>query len=135
MSTTTLNKEQQLAVEHFERKLAFEIGPHEIANPSEKFQIIDLRDSGSFAKGHVPGAVNVSIENLDQYAEKLSPNVTTVVYCYNITCHLATKAALLLAKKGYKVRELVGGIEEYSSQQLKLEQKPEKAHGGSCGCG
>jgi rhodanese-related sulfurtransferase len=132
MSTTTLNKEQQLAVEHFERKLAFEIGPHEVAKPSEKFQIIDLRDPESFAKGHVPGSVNVSFENLEKYADKLSPNMTTVVYCYNITCHLATKAALLLAKKGYKVRELVGGIEEYSRQELTLEQK---AKGGSCGCG
>jgi rhodanese-related sulfurtransferase len=132
MSTTTLSKEQQLAVEHFEGKLAFEIGPFEIAHSKERFQIIDLRDPEAFAKGHVPGAVNVSIEDLDAYAGKLDANVTSVVYCYNITCHLATKAALQLAKKGYKVRELVGGIEDYTARDLKLEQKEK---GGSCGCG
>lgn len=132
MSTTTLSKEQQLAVEHFERKLAFEIGPFEVANSKEPFQIIDLRDPQAFAKGHVPGAVNVSIEELDAYAGKLDPKVTSVVYCYNITCHLATKAALLLAKKGQKVRELAGGFEDYTARDLKVEQK-EKAGGSCCG--
>src|SRR5437016_14126965 len=108
--STTLTREQQLAVEYFERKLQSEIGPIGVkraADEGEQLQIIDLRTPELFAKGHVPGAINLSFDELDQGASRLDKNRPVVVYCYNITCNLAAKAALSLAKNGFGVRELL----------------------------
>ncbi|HEY9871552.1 MAG TPA: rhodanese-like domain-containing protein [Candidatus Obscuribacterales bacterium] len=126
--TQTLTKELERAVEHFQNKLAFETGPIELKYEIEKnapLQIIDLRAPELFEKGHIPGAVNVSLEDLEAYLPKLSKDKTTIVYCYNISCHLSTKAALALAKKGYPVKELFGGWEDWVQRSLPVEGKAE----------
>jgi rhodanese-related sulfurtransferase len=123
--SVTLSKDTERAVEHFQSKLAFEIGPFEIKEGKEPFQIIDLRTPELYNKGHIPGAIQVLFEDLEGRLPSLKKDVTSVVYCYNITCHLATRAALLLAQKGYKVRELIGGWEEYVKYQLPVEGKAE----------
>ncbi len=132
MATETLSKEAQAAVEFFERKLAFEIGPVGVKyalEQKEPIQIVDLRTAELYEKSHLPGAINLSIEELEKSQEKLDKNKTVVVYCYNHTCHLSAKAALVLAKKGFNVKELVGGFDTYAKADMKLEGK---AAQGSC---
>ncbi|MBY0356597.1 MAG: hypothetical protein K2W82_01240 [Candidatus Obscuribacterales bacterium] len=134
MSVGTLSKEQAAAVAYFEQKLAFEIGPVGLKmalEKGEKFQIVDLRTPELYAKGHIPGAINILFENLDENLSKLSKDTTTVVYCYDVLCHLATRVALELAKKGYKVQELHGGFDGWADHQFQIEGKAHKA--GSCG--
>jgi len=133
MTLETLTKEQTQAVDFFEKKLAFEIGPvglkYAIAG-KEPLQIIDLRTKEFFDKGHVPGAVNILFDELESKLPKLSKDKITIVYCYNITCHLAAKAALLLARAGYPVKELVGGWQDWAAHELPIE-KGVKASGCS----
>jgi len=136
--SVTLTREGQQAIEHFERKLNFETGPiglDRMIKNGEPVQIIDLRTPELYAKGHVPGALNILFDDLESNLGKLKKDVTTVVYCYDIVCHLATKAALELAKKGYKVKELVGGYEEWASHDLKQEGSKASCStsGHSCG--
>ncbi len=85
-----------------EAKLAYEIGPiglNTAIENGEKLTIVDLRTPELFAKGHIPGAINLKFEELDKNLDKLIKDQTTVVYCYDIVCHLSAKAALELAKK------------------------------------
>jgi rhodanese-related sulfurtransferase len=135
MTTATLTKETtELAVKFFEAKLAFETGPvglNQWINNKEKVQVIDLRTPELYAKGHIPTAVNVSYDELEQYASKLDKEVNTVVYCYDITCHLSAKAALLLAKKGQRVQELLGGYQSWTEKQYNVEAK-NQAEASSC---
>lgn len=138
MAIETISKEATDAVKYFEGKLAFEIGPIGLSfalRDKEPVQIIDLRTPELYEKGHIPGAINILFENLEKNLDKLSKDKTTVVYCYDIVCHLSTKAAILLAKKGYKVKELAGGYEEWTSHDLTVEGKGQthKAHGSCCG--
>ena len=138
MSVETLNREAQQAVEHFECKLNFEIGPiglDRLLKNGEPVQIVDLRTPELYQKGHVPGAQNILFENLEANLSKLKKDVTTVVYCYDIVCHLATKVALELAKKGYKVKELVGGFEEWESHSLKQESSKASCSTSAHSCG
>jgi 3-mercaptopyruvate sulfurtransferase SseA len=45
-----------------------------------------------------------------------------VVYCWGPGCNGSTKAALVLAKLGYRdVRELVGGFEYWAREGLAIE--------------
>jgi len=140
MAVETITKEAAQAVQYFESKLAFEIGPvglHYALKNKEPIQIIDLRTPELYAAGHVPGAINLAYEDLEKNFNKLSKDKTIVVYCYDIVCHLATKAALLLAKKGYKVKELYGGWQDWASHELQVEGKTEKSScsssASSCG--
>lgn len=125
------------AAAYFEAKLAYEIGPiglNMAIENGEKLTIVDLRTPELFAKGHIPGAINLKFEELDKNLDKLSKDKTTVVYCYDIVCHLSAKAALELAKKGYKVKELVGGFDTYAEKNLKVEGSGQAHKSGSC-CG
>lgn len=137
MAVETLTKEAAKAVEFFEQKLAFEIGPIGLKyalEANEPLTVVDLRTPELFAKSHIPGAINLSYEELEKSTDKLSKDKTTVVHCYGITCHLAAKAALLLAKKGYPVKELFGGFDEWAASELPLESKQSKSSCGTSSC-
>jgi rhodanese-related sulfurtransferase len=128
MSVTLTKETTEAAVKFFEAKLAYEQGPvglNHLIQTKEKVQIIDLRTPELFAKGHVPTAVNVQYDELEAYLPKLNKEVNTVVYCYDITCHLSAKGALLLAQKGYRVQELVGGFNTYAEKGFTVEGKAE----------
>ncbi len=139
MALETLTKQSEQAIEHFERKLNFEVGPiglDHLIKSGKPVQIIDLRTKELYDKGHVPGAVNIAFEDLEKSLTKFKADVPTVVYCYDIVCNLSTKAALELAKKGYAVKELVGGFEEWTKHNLTNETGTKSAcstSGHSCG--
>lgn len=67
-------------------------------------------------------------EKLEQYLPNIDASTTTVVYCYSLLCSLATKAALVLAQHGYKVKELAGGWDSW----VEHEMPTEKTKGSSC---
>jgi rhodanese-related sulfurtransferase len=126
--SVTLTKDATEAVKFFEAKLAYEAGPvglNQWITNKDNVQVIDLRTPELFAKGHVPTAVNVQYDELEAYLPKLNKEVNTVVYCYDITCHLSAKGALLLAQKGYRVQELVGGFNTYAEKGYTVEGKAE----------
>ncbi|MBX9686966.1 MAG: hypothetical protein K2X27_09705 [Candidatus Obscuribacterales bacterium] len=137
MVTEALSKEQAEAVAYFEQKLAFEIGPVELKmglERGEKFQVIDLRTAELYGQGHIPGAEHVLYENLEGHLSKLNKVLTTVVYCYDKLCYLSAKAALSLAKKGFKVRELAGGWDGWVERNFQVEGKAAKSScSSSCG--
>ena len=113
-------------VDYFRAKLQFEIGPVELKNLLDAVQtvlVVDVRDREAYAKEHIPGAVNLPLPELQRRLgeQPLPKEKTIVTYCYSITCHLATKAALDLAHQDYKVQELVGGITEWKKNRFPIE--------------
>src|SRR3954468_22146700 len=67
--------------------------------------IVDLRAAEDFAKGHVPGAVNLPRDRWDS-ATGLSKEKLNVVYCYSHTCPLGGVSCAELAGKGYPVIDM-----------------------------
>ncbi|MBI5630646.1 MAG: rhodanese-like domain-containing protein [Elusimicrobia bacterium] len=116
---------EQTAAEYFKSKLRFETTPHQLKADLEKggVHVIDVRDRESYQEEHIPGAQNIPLEELSGNLRNLPKDKTMVTYCWNLTCALATKAALQLAEKGYKVQELVGGIEEWKKKDFPVERK------------
>lgn len=59
----------------------------------EKVMFIDVRDKDAFAAGHIPGAVNITLEeahrHLDEVRAMLKTGKTLVAYCYDLDCPLA----------------------------------------------
>ena len=72
-------------------------------------QLIDLRDPESFARGHIPGAVNIPYEQLQVIAEgRLDP--TRPVVLLDGGGARAAELALWLRQRGHDAGYLVGGM-------------------------
>jgi rhodanese-related sulfurtransferase len=112
---------------YFEDKVAFTTGPVElnrmIQSHENHINIIDVRAAEDFAKGHIPGAINVPRENWGN-PQGLSKDKTNVVYCYTQVCHLAANACVAFAGKGFPVMELEGGFETWKEYDMEVEGEP-----------
>lgn len=124
--TTTLEKNPTLtAVDFFTAKLQFEATPYGLKhaeNPAEYF-LLDVRDAESFEKEHIPGATNVPLAELTKKLAKLPKDKTIVTYCWHHDCAAAPKAALELAQRGFKVKDLCGGIKAWKDAGFAVEGK------------
>ena len=89
------------------------------------FTLIEVLPEESFAKQHLPGAINIPGDRLRERAPKVVPdrNSTIVVYCASPSCTASDRAAALLADMGYTaVHDYRGGKEHWSEGGLPVEQ-------------
>ena len=84
--------------------------------------VLDVRPSEEFASGHVPGAVNVSLKNLEQWLKELPHNQEIVAYCRGPHCVLAFEAVAKLREKGFQARRLEDGFPEWREAGLPVEK-------------
>ena len=111
---------------YFENKLAFTTGPVELDRMIKEgahINVVDVRYAEDFAKGHIPGAINLPRDKWDSF-EGLQREKVNILYCYTMVCHLAATAALHFAEKGYPVMEMVGGFEAWKDAGLEVEREP-----------
>ena len=125
-TSTTRIHDPARARAYFEEKLAFTTGPVEldrwIKASEDNLVVVDVRAAQDFAKGHLPGAINLPRENWESL-QGLSRDKTNVVYCYTQQCHLAANACLHFATKGYPVMELEGGFDAWQENELEIEEE------------
>ncbi|MEO8237417.1 MAG: rhodanese-like domain-containing protein [Flavobacterium sp.] len=102
-------------IKHYENKLAFEWDPSDLfaaLNNGENVIVIDARKAFGFETEHIQTAINMPHREMTIESTKhLDKEVLYVTYCDGIGCNASTKGALNLAKLGFKVKELIGGIE------------------------
>ncbi|RSM96615.1 ArsR family transcriptional regulator [Nonomuraea sp. WAC 01424] len=72
--------------------------------------IIDVRASSAYAKGHVPGAVSVPLEELEHHLDELPADARIVAYCGGPYCVVSPEAVRLLRERGFDARPLDGGL-------------------------
>jgi rhodanese-related sulfurtransferase len=82
--------------------------------------VLDVRSAEEFAGGHVPGAVNVSQEQVAARIGELDPARGVVVYCERGP--RAAKAADLLRDAGFAVQHLTGDMSAWREQGLPIER-------------
>lgn len=111
---------------YFEDKLAAELGPHNVKRLMDEgarnILILDVRSTEGYNAGHLPGASNIPFEQLPHRLRELSKSKEIITYCWNVTCLLCTKAAHVLASKGYAAREMIGGIQSWKEAGFPIEQ-------------
>ncbi|MBO5759646.1 MAG: rhodanese-like domain-containing protein [Rikenellaceae bacterium] len=73
-------------------------------------QIVDVRTPAEYDSAHIPGAINIDVmaDDFEQNIQVLSKKHTVAVYCRS--GRRSKTAAEILAKAGYRVVELNGGI-------------------------
>ena len=83
--------------------------------------VLDVRPPEEYAAGHVPGAVNVPLSELEHYLKELNPKQEVVAYCRGPHCVLAFDAVACLRERGLKARRLEDGYPEWKTAGLPVE--------------
>ena len=80
--------------------------------------VLDLRPEDEFALGHLPGAVNIQLGELEKRLADLDPDQEIVAYCRGPYCVLSYEAVAVLRARGFKVRRLEDGLPEWRAAGL-----------------
>lgn len=83
--------------------------------------VLDVRPEDEFALGHLPGAVNIPLGELERRLADLDPDQEIVAYCRGPYCVLSYEAVAMLRARGFKVRRLEDGLPEWRSAGLPVE--------------
>lgn len=90
--------------------------------------VLDVRPKEEYEAGHVQGAINIPIEELEQHLEGFDPEQEIVAYCRGPHCILAFDAVAQLREKGFKARRLENGYPEWKVAGLPVEQNISNTH-------
>lgn len=81
----------------------------------KKFVLIDARDAGQFAKGHIPGAINMDWRQVLAKRASIPKDKPVLIYCN--TGSLSAQAGFALRVAGWdNLRILQGGMEEWKAK-------------------
>ena len=113
------------ALLHFEAKLCHETDCWDVHSTEDfeerGFILIDVRSPEAFAKGHLPGALNIPRAGLtERRLVEYDADALFVVYCAGPHCNGSTRAAIQLAQLGRPVKEMIGGITGWIDEGFSL---------------
>lgn len=83
--------------------------------------VLDVRPPEEFAAGHVPGAINIPIHELEKRIKELPRRREVVAYCRGPYCLMSYDAVSVLRKKGLKARRLEAGMPEWRAAGMPVE--------------
>lgn len=83
--------------------------------------VLDLRPEDEFALGHLPGALNIPLSELEKRLADFNPDQEIIAYCRGPYCVLSYEAVAVLRAHGFKVRRLVDGLPEWRAAGLRIE--------------
>lgn len=80
--------------------------------------VIDVRPAGEYAAGHLPGAVNIPVDELDAAAATLPADREVVAYCRGPFCVMAVDAVAALRARGVRARHFDRSVADWRAQGL-----------------
>jgi ArsR family transcriptional regulator len=83
--------------------------------------VLDVRPEDEFALGHLPGAVNIPLADLERRLADLPPDQELIAYCRGPYCVLSFEAVAKLRRWGYRARRLEDGYPEWKAAGLPVE--------------
>jgi rhodanese-related sulfurtransferase len=85
------------------------------ADEWKKMIVIDARDAGQFAKGHIPGAINMDWRQVLAKRHTIPKDKPVLIYCN--TGSLSAQAGFAMRVAGWEnLRILQGGMEEWNAK-------------------
>jgi rhodanese-related sulfurtransferase/DNA-binding transcriptional ArsR family regulator len=86
--------------------------------------VLDVRPRAEYEAGHIPGAISVPLEDLEQRLSEIPSEQPVVAYCRGPYCVLAVQAVEMLRRHGYAARRLEDGFPEWREDGLPVEATP-----------
>lgn len=78
--------------------------------------VLDVRPTDEYAAGHIPGALNATLAQLEQILPRLDPGIEIVAYCRGPYCVYAHQAVAALRRWGMNARPMDGGLPEWRAE-------------------
>ena len=123
----------------YKAKLDYEIDSWDLndsLNRGEDIKVIDARSAEAYQAEHIPDSINLPHRNMSpESTQNLDKETLYVTYCDGIGCNASTKGAYNLTKLGFKVKELMGGLDWWKRDGYRTEGT--SSSGDSkimCGC-
>lgn len=127
-------------LKHYSDKLTYEIDSWDLQvalDGGDNVVVVDARSPEAWARGHIPGAINLPHRTMsEETTAGIDRAAQVVVYCDGIGCNASTKGALNLTRLGFRVKELIGGLDWWRRDGHAVDEDPsDLADGAVCGCG
>lgn len=123
---------------HYKSKLTFETDSWDLKlalEAGESIIVIDARPPEAYQNEHIPGAINIPHREMNEETTKeLDRTALVVTYCDGIGCNASTKGALNMTKLGFRVKELIGGLDWWKKDDYKTESVTSSSKATACGC-
>jgi ArsR family transcriptional regulator len=83
--------------------------------------VLDVRPPDEFALGHVLGAINVPLGDLESRLQEIDPALEVVAYCRGPWCVMSFEAVAALRARGISARRLADGLPEWKAAGMPVE--------------
>ncbi len=83
--------------------------------------LLDVRPEDEFAAGHLPQAINIPVEELENRLAELPREKLVVAYCRGIRCVLSADALAILKARGWIARRFELGFPDWLDAGLAIE--------------
>jgi ArsR family transcriptional regulator len=83
--------------------------------------LLDVRPEDEYGLGHLPGALNIPLRQLEQRLAELPRKQEIVAYCRGPYCVLSFEAVAALRAHGFSVRRFEDGFPEWKAAGLPIE--------------
>lgn len=84
--------------------------------------VLDVRPADEYESGHLPGAINIPLSDLEQHLHELDNGQDIVAYCRGPHCVLAFDAVEKLRQRGLSAKRLDGGFPEWKLAGLPVDK-------------
>lgn len=116
LSEKQLSQVQQIKEEFLNEQLGLEgITLSELIPRMEKGEVLllDVRPKEEFEEAHIPGAISIPIEELEDTLSSLPVNCDVVAYCRGPYCLMSADAVKILKANGIKAFRMEQGVKEW----------------------
>ncbi|MGW4214867.1 rhodanese-like domain-containing protein [Lentzea sp. NPDC004789] len=122
----------------FAAELSLEADPDDVHRDMQEgntagYVLVETRSPEAFAQERIPGAINLPYRDLPERLD-LDPDLVYICYCESFQCNAATKGALALAQRGFRVKRLAGGITAWREAGYPVERNQEDVSKVACHC-
>ncbi len=87
--------------------------------------VLDVRPTEEYEFGHIPGAINMPLEDIEKCIEDIPIGQEVIAYCRGPYCVLAFEAVAKLRERGFGARRLEDGYPEWKAAGLPVEHDRE----------
>lgn len=109
------------AYRHYMNRLAMETDVSDVRHDLERgvkdFLLVDVRSAEAYEESHIPTAISLPHRAMnEETTASFSKHQVIAVYCWGPACNGGAKGAARLAGLGFKVKEMLGGIEYWRKE-------------------
>ncbi|NLT58549.1 MAG: rhodanese-like domain-containing protein [Clostridiales bacterium] len=113
-------------LEYFKSRIEATISPMEFMQVSRadpaKMLLVDVRNAPPEKMGgKIVGALHIPQSALPDHLSELPRDRIIVVYCWDVWCNLAARAAITLLENGFDALELIGGFAAWNALYFPTE--------------